>query len=60
MRLELCRNYATSYVKKTEVEVLPVVDFVPKPAFFWGGGGGDATHVYVQMLPAEAEIMGLP
>ena len=34
--------------------------FCPKTRPFWGGGGGDATHVYVQMLPAEAEIMGLP
>ena len=30
---ELWRNYGTSYVKKTEVEVLPVVDLSAKSAF---------------------------
>ena len=47
MRLELCRNYATSYVKKTEVEVLPVVDLSGKSAFqifFFVGDAGDAAQ----------------
>ena len=43
MRLDLWRNYETSYLKKTEVEVLPVVDLLEELAsvFFVG----DATRV---------------
>ena len=34
MRLEFWRYYETSYVKKTEVEVLPVVDLAAESASF--------------------------
>ena len=33
--LELWRNYEISYVKKTEVEVLPVVDLSQGSIFFF-------------------------
>ena len=43
-RLELWLNYRTSYVKKTEVEVLPVVDLSAESAFSFFFVG-DATQV---------------
>ena len=41
MRLELWQNCGTSYLKKTEVEVLSVVDLSAESFFFVG----DATQV---------------
>ena len=45
MTPELRRNYGTSYVENTEVEVLPVVDLSGKSAFQFFFVG-DATQVY--------------
>ena len=56
MTPELWRNYGTSHVKKTEVEVLPVVDLSGNSAaqiFFFVG---DATQVVdiIHSLPMHA------
>ena len=39
VRLELWLKYGTLYVKKTELEVLTVVDSSAESEFFFGGGG---------------------
>ena len=45
MKLELWRNYGTAYIKKMEVEVLPVVDLSEESAFSFFLFVGDATQV---------------
>ena len=48
-KLELWRNYETSYIKKTEVEVLPDVD-LSQESFFSFLFVGDATQVITPVL----------
>ena len=55
VRLELWRNYRTSYVKKTEVEVLPVVDLSAE-SFFYVVFFGEQCNTGERPAPVEGKF----
>ena len=61
MSLELWRNYGTSYIKETGVEVLPVVDLSAESAFGGGGCGrcnaGGTTSLFLSTGAASVPLV---